>query len=305
MDRYEDVPDCDLHVLEFEVPAVVDPLSSSNWSLCPEGAPRLDGVIICYDASDEASFRPVEGLLRKSSLCLEILNLKSICHLGGYRAMKLPTLVLACKSDLTKQIEPLKAVAVLQRYDVGLVEVSGDEIGKEKIRRSVSWLLKAIFRQRRASFSVTIISLHLKPCVPGHNELGDDDNYRNPASPALMQSPPPWEQSRTSTPTAASSAASATTVSPAQTSMSRLSQVPTSSPLAVSPTRAHSTGDLLSEHEKSKSNGERPSTNATQSSVNLRHLDTDDTNPPPPTDDEHNDGDDVPEHAPEHKKEEP
>ena len=67
---------------------------------------------------------------------------------GVYRALKLPTVVLACKSDLERQLEPQKALEVLQVYDVGLVEVANTPEGKEKMRRSFDWLLKAIFRER-------------------------------------------------------------------------------------------------------------------------------------------------------------
>ena len=69
--------------------------------------------------------------------------------LDGYRARKLPTVVLACKSDLDTQVEPQQALEVLQKYDVGLVEVANTAEGKEKMRRSFDWLLKAIYRERR------------------------------------------------------------------------------------------------------------------------------------------------------------
>lgn len=58
------MPDCPLHVIEVDVSInAADLLNDSIW---PEGLPRVDGVIICYDASDEDSFLPVEELLRKS-----------------------------------------------------------------------------------------------------------------------------------------------------------------------------------------------------------------------------------------------
>jgi hypothetical protein len=66
----------------------------------------------------------------------------------AYHALKLSTVVLACKSDLDREVEPLTAIAVLGKYDVGLVEVSITHEGKEKMRRSFDWLLRAIFRQR-------------------------------------------------------------------------------------------------------------------------------------------------------------
>lgn len=63
--------------------------------------------------------------------------------------MKLPGVVLACKSDLERQVEPERALEVLQQYDVGLVEVANaQDAGREKMRRSFDWLCKAIFRER-------------------------------------------------------------------------------------------------------------------------------------------------------------
>jgi hypothetical protein len=81
-------------------------------------------------------------------------------HSGHYRALKLPTVVLACKSDLERQVEPQKALEILQLYDVGLVEVSNTQEGKEKMRRSFDWLLKAIFRDR----SVYLVIRGEMPC---------------------------------------------------------------------------------------------------------------------------------------------
>lgn len=75
---------------------------------------------------------------------------------GGYRAMKVPIVVLACKSDLEHQVEPERALEVLQQYDVGLVEVAkAEEHGKEKMRRTFGWLLKAVFRDRSSSAYTT------------------------------------------------------------------------------------------------------------------------------------------------------
>jgi hypothetical protein len=76
----------------------------------------------------------------------------------GYHALKLPMMGLACKSDLDRKVDPQKASQVLQKYDVGLVEVSNDREGKEKMRRSFDWLIRSIFRGRRschAPFSVS------------------------------------------------------------------------------------------------------------------------------------------------------
>jgi hypothetical protein len=50
-----------LHIIEAETATTFDP--RVIW---PDGLPTLDGVFICYDASNEQSFRPVESLLRMS-----------------------------------------------------------------------------------------------------------------------------------------------------------------------------------------------------------------------------------------------
>ncbi|KAJ7169879.1 ras guanine nucleotide exchange factor domain-containing protein [Mycena filopes] len=209
-----------LHVIEADVSKTT--LDDAVW---PDGSPTIDGVIMCYDASDADSFLPVEGLLQR------------------FRAMMIPTVVLACKSDLERRVDPQGAAAdFLQLYDNGLVEVSNaQESGKKKMRQAFEWLIKAVFRGRHASKSES------------------DIDYRNPASPVLLISPPPWETSRTVTPTAASSVSSMSTLSQGHSAVSRLPNaplptIPASRAPTVpnSPTRARSTGDLLSEHEKSR-----------------------------------------------------
>lgn len=57
----ENTPGCPLHVFEIEVPSESVDLDGFVW---PSSLSTIDGVIICYDSSDEASFKPVEGLLR-------------------------------------------------------------------------------------------------------------------------------------------------------------------------------------------------------------------------------------------------
>ena len=57
------IPDTELRVLEVDI-------SSLNLSqprpvrVCPEGAPSVDAIIICYDAGRESSFTHVEDVLR-------------------------------------------------------------------------------------------------------------------------------------------------------------------------------------------------------------------------------------------------
>ncbi|KAF9044714.1 ras GEF [Hymenopellis radicata] len=172
--KSENTPECPLNVIEVDIPSAIPDTTLVTVNFLPE-APRVDGALICYDASDEPSFRPVEALLR------------------GYRAIQLPTVVLACKSDMQRAIDPQTAVEILLEYDVGLVEVtSTSESGKEKMKRSFDYLLKAIIRDRRSA------------------RHGFDD-YRNPASPDLV-STPPWEGSSNATPTVSSASSSTNAV---------------------------------------------------------------------------------------------
>ncbi|KAL0951160.1 hypothetical protein HGRIS_007892 [Hohenbuehelia grisea] len=181
--NHKSVPDAHLYVIEIDISASpIDPpaLHAVAW---PDGTPRVDGVIICYDVSDEASFAPVISLLR------------------GYRDMKLPVIVLACKDDLQPQVDSTSAAVITFQLDTGLIEVtSTTEAGKSRIRRTFEWLLKSIFRARSPS--------------------GVDDG-RNPASPDFLPRPS-WETPRTgtptvtTTPTASSSMSSMRTVAQAQ-----------------------------------------------------------------------------------------
>lgn len=72
--------------------------------------------------------------------------------------MKLPTIVFACKSDLKREVEPKTASALLEVYDVGLIEATTETLaGKDKMRTAFEWIFKAIFTQKREH------ALHLSP----------------------------------------------------------------------------------------------------------------------------------------------
>ncbi|KAF9069038.1 ras guanine nucleotide exchange factor domain-containing protein [Rhodocollybia butyracea] len=214
--------ECPLYVIEVDVtPEMLQsPISPLNY--LPE-ALKIDGVIVCYDASNEASFTPVEELLK------------------AYIALQLPVIVIACKSDLERKVDPLQASETLQQYDVGLVEVNDSENGKGKMRRSFDYLLKAVLRERRN----------------GGNRLSED--YRNPASPEIVTTSPSWDRldgSRTVTPTASSASSLNHVPIPAPISIqSSLPTIPASRTTSVpnSPTRARSTGDLLGDQREERS----------------------------------------------------
>jgi hypothetical protein len=61
----------------------------------------------------------------------------------------LPVMVLGCKVDLEREIKSLDASAMLNQHDAGLIEVSNVlEVGREKMKQSFLYMLKAIMRQR-------------------------------------------------------------------------------------------------------------------------------------------------------------
>ncbi|KAF9652036.1 ras GEF [Thelephora ganbajun] len=198
-----------LRVLEADLSDFhLDDVSSRVW---PDSAPRVDGVIVCYDSSSLSSFTHVERL---------------VC---GYNDLELPTVVMACKSDVTKEVDPHTAATMLRDHKVGLVEVSMyDDSGKDKMRRCFDWMIRAIYRDRS---SVRVDS---------------NSVYRNPASPDVLNTPNhPWDLSRpllNSLPTDG--------IPMSTSSKSRASYFTNSPPIPHtpprSPTRARSHNDLLS-----------------------------------------------------------
>ena len=87
--------------------------------------------------------------------CQPIMGLMPFFFQGAYHSIKLPIIVLACKADLNLQIEPGFVSSLLNQYRAGLVEVSAvSDTGRAKLRRSFDWVLKAVFRHRRLSFSI-------------------------------------------------------------------------------------------------------------------------------------------------------
>ncbi|KAI8995615.1 ras GEF [Trametes punicea] len=227
------VPEIALRVLEADVSTFNLSDARGVWS---DATDVWNGILICYDVTDPDSFRHMEDLLK------------------AFGELRVPRIAIACKTDLQQRVNPRDAATMLKRYDVGLIEVSTNvEPAKAKIRLAFECIIRCI----------------VKP--PNQT----DDSHQNPASPTLFTPPSPssWEISRASsaTPTASSSHYSAQQVSAVdRTSNHTPSQSisPGSQPMRgyhlpmrvaspapnspASPTRVRSTGDLLSEHEKSK-----------------------------------------------------
>lgn len=65
------------------------------------------------------------------------------------QVLKLPFMVLACKSDLERVVDLKLTLDLLKRYDLGLVEATKEsDTGKDRMGRSFQWLIKAILRDR-------------------------------------------------------------------------------------------------------------------------------------------------------------
>jgi hypothetical protein len=121
--------------------------------------------------------------------------------------MRLPMIVLACKADLETQVEPEYASSLFQQYRAGLVEVSvQSDSGRDKLKRSFDWLLKAVFRHRSSLLFLRYIDPRTEQVsLEAIDTINlPDHTYLNPASPdVLVSSSLPWEGSRAATPTIA------------------------------------------------------------------------------------------------------
>ncbi|KDQ54927.1 hypothetical protein JAAARDRAFT_38040 [Jaapia argillacea MUCL 33604] len=114
-------------VMEVDISTfAVDEGPSSGFSW-PLDAPAIDGVIICYDASQRTPLEPIEPLLR------------------GFQHSKIPTIVGALKSDLECPVDPRECMLALQPYDARLVEcTTAGDAGLARMTLCFDWLLNAV-----------------------------------------------------------------------------------------------------------------------------------------------------------------
>ncbi|TDL28449.1 ras GEF [Rickenella mellea] len=204
-------------MLEFDTQSL-NVIGQNAW---PSLLQNVDGVFVCYDATDAPSFEPVRDIL------------------AVYNKLKVPTMVLACKSDLAKAVSPEEALKKVQHF-AGIVEVSNrTENGKSKMRKCVDHLIRAIVKDKSSSRTSAI-------------------HWHNPASPTVTATPQiPWENA-TSIPAVLTATSSLSSIPPSTetTGPSNAGHVTPGSPLTrspsapTSPTRARSTSDLLSEHQR-------------------------------------------------------
>lgn len=135
--------------LEINVESLLSELGELRDKGWPKCLPTVDGIFICYNASERASFTHVGGLLCSFYLHFsESPSLICILNLAGYDSLSIPSMVLACKSDLDKRISPSDALSIIQKF-AGLVEVSSQtESGKKKMRRSLDLFIKMLEKSK-------------------------------------------------------------------------------------------------------------------------------------------------------------
>ncbi|KLO16364.1 hypothetical protein SCHPADRAFT_887845 [Schizopora paradoxa] len=140
-------------ILEVNISELINPNDEkpcdNGWPSC---LPAVDGIFVCYDASDRSTFANVVDIL------------------SGLTQLKIPTMVLALKSDLEQHITPKEACISTYKYS-GLVELTDQtEKGREKMRRSVGAFIKLI--------------------EDGKRQATAPEGYRNPALPKFSMASP-------------------------------------------------------------------------------------------------------------------
>lgn len=143
-------------------------------------------------------------------------------------------------------VSPKQALDTIQPY-AGIIEVSiRTDNGKNKIRKSFDVLQKAILKSRGIILSSQEKTFILMRVIEA--EWSEGDAYQNPASPDIVnRSPMPWRVRSHSVTSSHGHIDRQRSDTP-----SNIPSSPTRSPSTpTSPIRARSTGDLLSEHQKS------------------------------------------------------
>ncbi|TFK57665.1 ras GEF [Heliocybe sulcata] len=116
------VKEIDLEDLQLETTGEV-------W---PTQAHHISGVVICYDSADNRTYQHIETLL------------------SGFKDLKLPTVLVACKSDYEPEVDPHESLAIAQDYRAGFVEVtSNHESGKERMHRCFEWIVHTIVQRQQ------------------------------------------------------------------------------------------------------------------------------------------------------------
>ena len=129
-----------IEVLEIDATVLLNgPGKRFAW---PKFLPRIDAVILCYDAAQISSFRGMSELLEQ------------------FAANNLSTVMLACKSEVhPKAVDPYYASDMASVYNVGLAECTvQSEEGKKRMRDCFSYLVKEVAKARNGRSRKTVPS---------------------------------------------------------------------------------------------------------------------------------------------------
>ncbi|PWN47626.1 ras GEF [Violaceomyces palustris] len=138
-----------IEVLEIDASVLLSgPGQRFVW---PKFLPRIDAVILCYDAAKISSFRGMSELLENFAMA------------------NLSTVMLACKSEVhPKAVDPYYASDMASVYNVGLAECTvQSEEGKKRMRDCFSYLVKEVAKarsgkQRRSSSATSSSALPMQ-----------------------------------------------------------------------------------------------------------------------------------------------
>ncbi|KLO20265.1 ras GEF [Schizopora paradoxa] len=186
----------------------------SAWAT---GVPRVDGIFVCYDASELKSFNHVVDIL------------------VGYRALDIPAIVLACKSDLEIQILPVNALRIVQPYCNIIEATTKTEEGKSKMRRSIEVMVRLISESSGRKSETVPFS----PSTPAEVTTTSSSITSADSSTPTPTSVPPLPKLDASP----SSPAKNSSPTKSENSLPTIARMP---PTPSSPTRVRSMNDILS-----------------------------------------------------------
>lgn len=120
--RSVEVLEVDMALLKYDAEGVIWPLE----------LPVLDGVMLCYDATDS----------------LALSSLSVLLHAFWSRSSDTPLIVLACKAsrdDSTLAISTNRAADICNVYGAGIVALDGGiEDPERKMKNSFNWMIREI-----------------------------------------------------------------------------------------------------------------------------------------------------------------
>lgn len=138
-----DILEVDIAILKYDAEGLI-------W---PRSLPKLDGAMLCYDATDANALVLLKEMLREALASLKILLYSDNLLDGFWMRGGTELMVLACKSlpeEGANKADPNRAAEICNVYGrAGIVQLDGgaNDEGR-KMRSSFMWLFRAIAEHR-------------------------------------------------------------------------------------------------------------------------------------------------------------